>query len=84
MTDQKTIDKAKAIERAESYRSMMILWAWKDFNRMLKEKEMENEVTFHSTSQEKLTPMAIGEYRGWKKAFMWIESELEYILNGAS
>lgn len=77
VTDQ---DKAKAIERANSYRQMMEMWAWKDFQRLIREKEFDNEVAFHNAPQEHLTPMNIGEYRGWKKAFLWMEQEIGFIL----
>lgn len=72
-------DRLKAIERANSYRQMMDLWAWKDFERFLDETRqsaLEKGIKTKDSDER-------NDLRGIVLCIDSIKSELGYILGGA-
>ena len=69
-------DKAKAIERANSYRQMMDLWAWKDLQSFLESTRtaaLESAVISDEIKD-------IQMWRGYVKCLDSINSHIGYIL----
>ena len=68
----------KAIERANAYRQMMDLWAWKDFLNFIREvrqSSLESAIEMKDISEIQIA-------RGKVKCIDEIFGELDYILNG--
>ena len=75
-------DQAKAIEKANSYRSMMDTWAFKDFKSFLdEERKTALQLAIHSDDIKDIQLQ-----RGIVKCLDAIESHLGYVLstNGQS
>lgn len=73
MTDQ---DKAKAIERANSYRQMMESWAWKDFSEVARERRSAAlEKALNAVSMDE-----VQQARGAVRFHDSLMSELDFIL----
>lgn len=76
-------DNQAAIEKANAYREMMNMWAWKDLMKMIDVAKQEAFDVIDRTSLEQLTPSKIAEAKGIRKAFINIESEINLILGNA-
>lgn len=73
-------DTAKAIERANSYRQMMDLWAWKDFEKYLDEtRQNALETGIRTKDNDERNNL-----RGIVLCVDSIKSELGYILDGVN
>ncbi len=67
----------KAIERAESYRSMFNMWAWKDFTEILRnERQTALEQAVVASKIED-----VNVYRGIVRCIDSLMSELDSIVN---
>lgn len=73
-----TTDKAKAVERANSYRQMMELWAWKELELFL-ENERKSALELAIVSED-LKDIQVN--RGKVQQLDSIKSHLGYILGG--
>lgn len=74
-------DRRRAIERANSYREMMDLWAWKDFQSILKQHRSSAIQSITSFDASSANLCQVGEIRGALKELDQIEFELSSILN---
>lgn len=71
-------DQKKAIERANSYRQMMELWAWKDFFKFI--EDLRREALESAIEKDSIKDVQV--QRGIVKAVDKIQSEIDYILAG--
>lgn len=72
-------DKAKSIERANSYRQMFELWAWKDLVREIEEMKKDARNGIENIDVDKINSNRTAEYIGFMKAFSKIENHLGYV-----
>lgn len=72
-------EKQKAIERANAYREMMGMWAWKDFWSLC-ETQQQNALN-EFKAMDNPTFFQVGETKGRMAAIDKIEHEIAYILN---
>lgn len=73
-------EKAKAIERANSYRDMCNLWAWKDLVRIIEEEKIASVTRCDSIPTKEMSLSLVSEERGIRKGLNKILSEVGYIL----
>lgn len=73
--EQKELDKRKAIERANSYRDMLNLWAWKDLMGQIRDEK--------DARIEKLLVVGgdVEFVRGFTAALRFIDTSIAYILS---
>ena len=73
-------DDKKAIERANSYREMMNLWAWKDFVNEVELLRAASANTIDTVVLDENAPMVIAEARGERKGLSKILTIASQIL----
>jgi hypothetical protein len=74
------MEKSKAIERANSYRQMVGLWAWKDFEKEILEIENEASRKIDTVVLDQNAGMVIAEARGERKSLQKLYDRINYIL----
>ena len=81
MSDQET-EKKKAIERANSYREMMQMWAWKDFVKLAEsQKESYGNIIDVVSFEIDNAPMIMAESRGARKAIGQLLNSVDFIVS---
>lgn len=73
----------KAIERANAYRDMMNMWAWKDLMVIFEGIKNQAFNVVDNTSIEELTVSKIAEAKGIRKGLDALISEINMILGTA-
>jgi len=73
-------EKAKAVEKANSYREMCRLWAWKDLINSIDEIKKESVTRTDSYSTKDLSLVLIAEDRGIRKGLDRLLAEVDSIL----
>lgn len=73
-------DKEKEIDRANSYKQMFELWAWKDFQSFLEKIKVETVNDFIAFNEQRAVEFRAGEFKGVLTCLEKIRNELNYIV----
>lgn len=81
---QADTDRKKAIERANAYREMMNLWAWKDLMNELQEIKSDSALVIDAVPLDQNAQLVIAESRGERKGLQKLLNRIDYIVSSGA
>lgn len=73
-------ERKKKVERANAYREMMNLWAWKDLMNELKEIREDAALVIDAVPLDQNAQLVIAESRGERRGLQKLQNRIDYIL----
>lgn len=74
----------KAIERANAYREMMNLWAWKDLMNELEGIRQDALMVIDAVPFEQNAALVIAESRGERRGLQKLLNRIDFVLSGGA